>query len=121
MKSILIVDRDKQLRSLYEMGLGNEGYRTYSATSAGSALQFLKKNDSGIDLIIMDIGVLSAGGMELLEMMIREHKDMNVILSSDFPSNRRNSMTWLADAFIVKSPDLSELKQTVMQLVPPPN
>jgi len=117
MKSILIVDRDNQLRTMYESGLSGEGYKTFVAKSAEAAMRFLNSRDPHVDMIILDIDILSAGGIEMLERLLRSHKDTSVVLSSRDPRNSSETFTWLADAFIAKSNDLSYLKSTVRELL----
>jgi len=56
-------------------------------------------------------------GIEVLEQIVSRYKKMPVILHTAYPNYQSDFMTWLADAFVVKSSDLSVLKKTVKELL----
>ncbi|NCP03084.1 MAG: response regulator, partial [Deltaproteobacteria bacterium] len=45
------------------------------------------------------------------------HKDLPVILCSAYDSYKDDFSSWLADAYVVKSSDLTELKDQVARLL----
>lgn len=117
MKNILIVDDEEDIRSLYECELGGEGYKAISVSSGEEALQFLDSNDSGIDLVILDIKMGLLDGLQVLEKLRGKKSDLPVILNSAYSAYKNNFTSWLADAYLVKSSNLDELKNQVKELL----
>jgi DNA-binding NarL/FixJ family response regulator len=56
-------------------------------------------------------------GIEALGKIVSRYRKMPIILHSGYPYYQTDFMTWLADAFVVKSSDLSVLKETVKALL----
>ena len=69
------------------------------------------------DLIVLDIVMPVMDGMEALGRMIGKHKDIPIILYSSYPHYRDDFMSWMADTYLTKSSDLTELKETVRDLL----
>lgn len=113
---IMVVDDDEDVRFLCERELRNWGYVTLSASSGLEALQFLNENPN-VDLIILDIKMPTMNGFEVLKKLRDRNISVPVILYSDYSTYRDNFLSWLADAFLTKSSDLSELKKKVKQLL----
>jgi len=113
---IMVVDDDEDLRLLCERHLRDWGYGTLSASSGLEALQFLNENPN-VDLIILDIKMPTMSGIEVLKKLRARNINVPVILYSDYSTYRDNFLSWLADAFLTKSSDLTELKDKVKQLL----
>lgn len=116
MKNILIVDDEEDIRSLYESEFEVEGYQTSSVESGSEAIKFIDEN-SDLDLIILDIKMEDVDGLEVLENIRAKTGKMPVILNSAYNTYKNNFTSWLADAYLVKSSDLSELKNKVKELL----
>jgi DNA-binding NtrC family response regulator len=56
-------------------------------------------------------------GLEVLAKIVSRYKKMPVILHTAYAHYKNDFMTWLADAFVVKSSDLSVLRKTVKELL----
>ena len=106
---ILFVDDDKNIRLLYEKVFSEEGYKVLLAESGEKALELLKENED-IDLVVLDIKMKGQSGLETLQHIVKEKRKLPVILCSAYSSFQDDFTSWLADAYVVKSPDLSELK-----------
>jgi DNA-binding response OmpR family regulator len=116
MKSILIVDDEAGIRGLYETELQSEGFKTVSVASGEEALDYVGFNKN-VDLVILDIKMDKMDGLEVLERL-RSHIDaVPIILNSAYSTYKNNFTSWLADAYLVKSADLSELKDKVRELL----
>jgi DNA-binding response OmpR family regulator len=115
-KSILIVDDEEDIRQLYESELSSEGFRTHSVSSGEEALQFVAGNPD-IDLVILDIKMAQMDGLKVLEELRAKKTTMPVILNSAYSTYKSNFNSWLADAYLVKSANLSELKNQVKELL----
>ena len=116
MKNILIVDDEEEIRSLYQSELGGEGFSTHAVNSGEEALQFIDSNPA-IDLVILDIKMGLLDGLQVLEQLRTRRSDLRVILNSAYSTYKNNFTSWLADAYLVKSPNLSELKNSVRELL----
>ena len=113
MAKILVVDDEPGLRLLYSEELSEEGYEVATASNCAEASQLLGAQD--IDLIVLDIQIKQESGLEMLQKIVREHRDLPVILCSAYNCYKDDFSSWLADAYIVKSSDLSELKKEIAQ------
>ena len=115
MKTILVVDDEKNLRLFYEKELKEEGYRVVLASDARQALDYLKT--ARPDLIVMDIKMPGMDGLEALGRVLSQDNTIPVILNSAFSSYRDSFMSWSADAYLTKSSDLTELKTKIRELL----
>ena len=70
------------------------------------------------DLIILDIKMKNMDGLDVLEELRAKTVGVPVILNSAYSTYKNNFTSWLADAYLVKSGDLSELKEKVKELLP---
>jgi DNA-binding response OmpR family regulator len=116
MKTILVVEDEKHLRTLYSQELVAEGYQVVTAKDGEEALATVKKNP--VDLAILDIKLEGVNGLEVLRDVMLENRELKVIINTAYSSYRNDFSSWSADAYIVKSSDLEELKSKVRELVP---
>jgi CheY-like chemotaxis protein len=114
-KKILVVEDDESQRLLYRDELTEAGYEVLLAANGKEALKRLV--EAKPDLIILDIIMPEMDGMEVLGRIIREYRDIPIILNTAYSSYRDDFMGWAADRFVVKSADLAELKQKVRQIL----
>jgi DNA-binding response OmpR family regulator len=112
---ILLVENEESLQFLYQEELKEEGYEVVLAENGKEALKYLK--ESSCDLIILDILMPVMDGIEALGRISARHKQIPIILHTAYTDYQNDFMTWLADAFVVKSSDLSVLKKTVKELL----
>lgn len=115
MAKLLVVDDDKNLRLLYEQELAEEGHDVTLASSGPEALEQLKTTRP--DLIILDISMPGMDGIEALGKILAKDKSMPVILNTAYSTYKDNFMTWSADAYVVKSGDLTELKAKIKDVL----
>jgi DNA-binding response OmpR family regulator len=112
---ILLVENEEGQRLLYEQELNEEGYLVIWARNGKEALKYLE--ESIFDLVILDIVMPEMDGVEVLPKIVSGYKKMPVILHTAYAHYKNDFMTWLADAFVVKSSDLSVLKKTIKELL----
>lgn len=115
MKKILLVEDEKTLCLLYEEELSKEGFGVTSVHTADAALAELKKTD--FDLIVTDIRMPGKNGIELITEIMGLRKDVPIIINSAYQSYKEDFMTWAADAYIVKTSSLEELKLKIKELI----
>jgi len=114
-KNILLVEDEKDLCLLYEEELSREGYAVTAVTDAEAALAELGR--STFDLIVTDIRMPGRNGIELITQIMGLRKDIPIIINSAYQSYKEDFMTWAADAYVVKSSSLDELKSKIKQLI----
>ncbi len=114
-KKILVVEDEKTLCLLYEEELSKEGYDITAVTDAEAALA--KLSGQSFDLIITDIRMPGKNGIELITQIMGLRKDIPIIINSAYQSYKEDFMTWAADAYVVKSSSLDELKSKIKQLL----
>ena len=112
---ILVVEDEEGLRLLYEEELKAEGYEVFTAQNGREAIQHLEKVKP--DLIILDIVMPVMDGMEALGRIVGKERNIPVIINTSYPGYREDFMSWAADAYVMKSADLQELKDKVRELL----
>ncbi len=118
MKKILVVEDDESQRILYRDELVECGYEVILAANGKEALNYLIKEEP--DLIILDIVMPEMDGIETLGRIIRKYRDIPIILNTAYPVYQQDFMSWAADAYVLKSSDLGELKWWVQELLDEP-
>ncbi|HLA39268.1 MAG TPA: response regulator [Candidatus Glassbacteria bacterium] len=113
MKKLLIVDDEKHLRLLYKSEFESEGYQVHTAADALEALAMFEHER--FDLIILDIKMPGMDGIEALGKFLGRDNKIPVIINSAYDSYKDNFMSWAADSYVIKSADLTELKQKVKE------
>jgi DNA-binding response OmpR family regulator len=115
MARVLIVDDEVNIRKLYKSELEDEGYEVVTAASGAEALHILR--DSAPDLVILDIKLEQENGLDFLRHLMEIRPSISVILNSGYSTYKDDFSSWLADAYLVKSSDTSELKDKVRELI----
>jgi len=116
MKSILLVEDDIAIRHLLTDEFNDEGYRVESVPDGKEALERLKKGERP-NLIILDIRMPRMDGLETMGHLLKMKLDLPVIIYSAYPSYRNDYLAGAADAYVVKTSNLSELKNRVQSLI----
>ncbi|MBN1299412.1 MAG: response regulator [Actinobacteria bacterium] len=115
MKKILVVEDDMPIRNLYKEELIDEGYEVLTAHDGVAGYQLFKSSKP--DLITLDIKMPNMNGLELLDKIRKENKEVPIIIYSAYGEFTQNFSTWAADEYLVKSSDLTEFKNKVKELL----
>ncbi len=115
MTTILLVEDDKNQRLLYEQELRLEGYEIVTASNGKEALE--KVQEKLPDIVIMDINMPKMDGIEAMGRILGKNKEIPVIINTAYSNYKDSFMSWAADAYIVKSSDLSELKEKIKEVL----
>ncbi len=110
---LLVVDDDVNLGLLYEQELKDDGYEVDVVNSGAEALEMVRINS--YDLVVLDIGMPEMDGLETLGRLLGVDNKIPVIICTAYPSYKDNFMSWAADAYVVKSMDLTELKEKIKE------
>lgn len=111
MAKILIVDDEEHIRMLYKVELEDEGYNVITAADGHKLLERIENEKP--ELIVLDIKMAGYNGLDLLQEVRNRFYNLPVILCSAYDSFKRDIKSIAADFYVVKSSDLSELKQTI--------
>jgi len=112
-KTVLVVEDHKHERILYERELTAEGYRVILAENGREALQ--KTQEERPDAVVLDINMPQMDGLEALGRILEAHHKTPVIINTAYSSYKGSFMSWAADAYVIKSSDLTELKDRLRE------
>lgn len=115
MKRILIVDDEPAIRQLYGHEFEDDGYAVRTAGSAAAAMRLAR--DWYPDVVLLDVRLGKESGLDLLRRLRAQHPQLRIVLVTAYCGYRDDFVAWLADAFVTKSGDLTELKQVVAQFL----
>ncbi len=115
MKSILIVDDEENIRFLYKEEFESEGCRVSLAETAEEALELLEKER--FDVVCLDIKLPGMDGIHFLEVLKDRWPDIPVVISSAYGHYKQDFRVWGAHGYVVKSADLTELKDKVKESI----
>lgn len=114
---ILVVEDNRWLQVLYESELAEEGYEVFVAGTGAEALERLESLEP--DLITMDLGLPDARGANILTEIKEKLPDVPVIVLTAYDKIDEVARL-LADAILIKSSDLGNLKQEIAGLISKP-
>ena len=117
MSTILIVEDDPNLGTLYQAELEAEGFRILLARDGNEAADFVARQIP--DLIVMDIRLPEKDGLDTMTQILRDYGKIPIILNSSYSSYQDDFHTWAADAYIIKSADLAPLKSKIREILNP--
>ena len=115
MKRILVVDDEDHIRDYLTEELTDEGYEVLIATSAPEALKIIEKEE--LDLVVLDIRMPGMTGVEALPRILGLKENLPVILNTAYSQYQQDFMAWAANAYVIKSFDLTELKDKIKELL----
>jgi DNA-binding response OmpR family regulator len=75
--------------------------------NGNDGLQALR--DNHVDVVLLDIAMPGMDGIEALGKILDHDNQLPVILNTAYSSYKDDFMTWAAEAYVIKSHDLSEL------------
>lgn len=115
MKKVLVVEDETSIRNLYKEELIDEGYGVVTAGNGLEGYELFKKEHP--DLITIDLKMPEMNGIELLDKIRKEDKNIPIIIYSAYSEFTQNFSTWAANEYLVKSSDLTEFKSKVRELL----
>ena len=110
-----MVDDEELILKLYRKEFVEDGYQVKTAKSAEEAIKVVQEEE--VNLLILDIKIEGKNGVELLSDFRRINRDLPIILNSAYSTYKSDFRSWLADAYLVKSSNLEELKKTIRELI----
>lgn len=115
--SILVVDDEPDLRTLYELTLLREGYRVETAGSVQEAREQLQSKR--FDVMISDMRLPDGTGMELLLQLREQNRTERCIVMTAYGSaeNAVNALRAGAFDYLTKPVDLRQFRQVVASAI----
>ncbi len=111
MAKILIVDDEEHIRLLYSEELKEEGYEVITADSGYKLIETIQEQEP--DLVVLDIKMVDYNGLDLLQDIRNKYYDLPVVLCTAYDAFKEDIKSVAADFYVVKSFDLTELKQKI--------
>ena len=116
-KKILVVDDERHIRMLYQEELQTDGYEVVTSDGREDILSLTQKEKP--DLVILDIKLEGnpKTGLDLLQEIRAHDTVLPIILSTAYDSFQHDLKSIAADAYNVKSVDLTNLKDTIKSIL----
>lgn len=112
---LLVVDDEPHIRMLYQEELQSEGYTVATSDGQESIMDVIAREKPA--LVVLDIKLGDVSGLDLLQTIRAENATLPVILSTAYDSFQYDLKSIAADAYCVKSVELSSLKETIMSVL----
>ena len=115
---VLLVEDDRVLRSTLREALAVEGYAVVTAASLREGLALLehaprdpaRRDDAGVDLVLLDLGLPDGEGAALLERLRRHHATPVIVISARHDDGQKiDLLDGGADDYLVKPFGIAEL------------
>ena len=111
-KKVLVVDDEKHIRMLYQEVLQAEGYTIATSDGLESILDLIDKEEPKVVILDIKLGP-NLSGLDLLQEIRSRDQELPVILCTAYDSFQHDLKSIAADYYVVKSVDLTELKEKV--------
>lgn len=115
MARVLIIDDEAHLRLLYRLELELEGYEVLEVGTGYEALCLLEQEK--IDAVVMDLYLPDIKWQQLMDELLAQPQRVPIIINTAYERWRNDFHCWGADAYVVKSSDVSELKRALTEVV----
>ncbi len=115
MNTILIVDDDRAIRLFYEDELTYEGYSVITTDDCRNLPDLI--DNVNPDLVVLEVVLGRYNGLDLLQQIRNTYYDLPVILCTAYSDYKNDLRSIAADYYVLKSSDLSELKQKIRMAI----
>ena len=115
MKKILVVDDEENIRELYQEEFQEMGFEV---TTVPDGIQALDKiNTVKFDLVTLDMRMPDMDGIETLRRMKEKNHTLPIIICTAYEEYKHDFGSWSSEAYVVKSADMTQLRDTVKKLL----
>jgi CheY-like chemotaxis protein len=115
MKKILVIDDEENIRELYKEEFEDMGYEVMTVNDGLQALAAMDRTK--FDLATLDMRMEEMDGIETLRKMKEKDSSLPVIICTAYEEYKHDFGSWCSDAYVVKSSDLSLLRDTVKKIL----
>ena len=116
-KKVLVVDDELHIRMLYQDELGAEGYTVALSDGREPILDVISREDPAVVVLDIKLGP-DISGLNLLQTIRSANSTLPVILSTAYDSFQHDLKSIAANHYVVKSVDLTELKEKIAKAMP---
>jgi CheY-like chemotaxis protein len=67
--------------------------------------------------VVLDIRMPGIDGLETMARLLSRENTLPVILNTAYSAYRESFLSWSADAYVIKSSDLTELKTKIREVL----
>ena len=115
MAVVMVVEDNEHQLEWYERELAAEGYEVLTAKGGNEALRLMDKQMP--DCVVMDISMPGMDGIDAMSRMLGKNHRLPIILNTAYPSYKDDFRACSADACIIKSSSVSELKSAIQRVL----
>lgn len=115
MSKILLVEDEPNQGLMVQEQLEDEGHSVVVVHSGQDALDCVR--DVRPDVVVLDIAMPGMDGIETLARLLAKDNQLPVIIHTSYAQYKDNFMSWSADAYVIKSSDLAELKAAIQNVL----
>ena len=115
MATVLIVESDRNQRLLLQEELEALGHAAICTTTGKEALATLSTTMP--DVVILDFRPFAVDGLEFIARANRRCPGLPIVVYSAYPPKPESFMTRIADAWVAKQSDLTELFATIERVL----
>lgn len=113
--TLLVVEDEPNHRELYQLELGDLGYEVRLAGDGREASRMIDAETP--DLVVLDLSMPGTDGADLLGRLLHRERRIPVVVNTSYSRYRSSEASAGADAFVVKSADLTELEQKIAEVL----
>lgn len=115
MAMIMVVENDHHWRRLYTEELECEGHEVIAVGFGRDALRLL--DEVLVDLVLFDLKIADGNGLDYMQKMLMYQRDLKIIINRPHPVFKLDFRYWGAERILIKSSDMSELKQAIHEVL----
>ncbi len=115
MKKILVIDDEENIRELYKVEFEEMGLAVTTVSNGAQALE--KMASEKFDIVTLDMRMPDMDGIETLRRMKEKDPNLPIIICTAYEEYKQDFGSWSSDAYIVKSADTTQLRETVQKLL----
>jgi CheY-like chemotaxis protein len=115
MAKILLVDDEQHICKYYSEELSEEGHEVFALLSGHNLLAKIDLLQP--EVVILDIKLTDYDGLELLQEIRKQYRDLPVILCSAYDTYKEDPKSKAADYYVVKAFGLSNLKTAIQKAI----
>jgi len=108
---ILIVEDEEHLRNLYHDEFSDAGFQVRSLSTGREAIDSVRRERPMV--VVLDIKLNDMDGLRVLEEIKEIDRTIPVILNSAYAVYKADFASWMADDYVVKSSNITELLSKV--------
>lgn len=102
-----VVDEDLSVRLLYKMDFASTACDVITAVDGTEGVRLFELESP--DLAVLDIRIPGMDGRVTMSMVLRRDPTVPIVLNSGYSSYKDSLLSWVGDAYVIKSSDMREL------------